>query len=261
MKKIVILFVCLVFSHMMVEAQENLRKENNAQANRMKNLTPEQIEEFRNKMNEMFRNDFANLKKYSAENETVAIPDKDENRVVFMGNSITEWWGPYWNTHFPNKPYINRGIAGQTTAQMLIRFKPDVVNLKPRVVVILAGINDITGMTGPTTNKMIEDNLSSMVEIAQTNGIKVILSSVLPCYSIVGRPDLHPAERVVDLNKWIEKYAKQKDCIYLNYFTPLADENNGLRAKYTKDGVHPNEEGYNVMAPLVKEAIKVAFKE
>lgn len=251
MKKIVILFVCLVFSHIMVDAQ----------ANRMKNLTPEQIEEFRNKMNEMFRNDFANLKKYSSENEMVGLPGKAEKRVVFMGNSITEWWGPYWNKYFSNKPYINRGIAGQTTAQMLIRFKPDVVNLKPRVVVILAGINDITGMTGPTTNKMIEDNLSSMVEIAQENNIKVVLSSVLPCYSIVGRPDLQPADRVVDLNKWIKAYAEEKGCIFLNYFTPMADENNGLKSEYTKDGVHPNEKGYDVMAPLVKKAINDALKE
>nr|WP_319999511.1 SGNH/GDSL hydrolase family protein [uncultured Draconibacterium sp.] len=261
MKKVIILLICLISSHFMGYAQEALGKEKNAQVNRMRNLTPEQIEEFKNKMNEMFRNDFANLKKYSAENETLGAPAEGENRVVFMGNSITEWWGPYWNTHFSGKPYINRGIAGQTTAQMLIRFKPDVVNLKPKVVVILAGINDITGMTGPTTNKMIEDNLSSMVEIAHANNIKVVLSSVLPCSSIVGRPDLQPADRVVDLNKWINVYAKKKGCVFINYFTPMADENNGLKNEYTKDGVHPNEKGYDVMGPLVNEAIRKVLKE
>jgi lysophospholipase L1-like esterase len=261
MKKVIILLVCLVFSHFMFYAQEVSSNEQNAQVNRMSNLAPEQIEEFKNKMNEMFRNDFANLKKYSAENDTLGVPAEAENRVVFMGNSITEWWGPYWDTYFSGKPYINRGIAGQTTAQMLIRLKPDVVNLKPKVLVILAGINDITGMTGPTTNEMIEDNLSSMVEIAQANNIKVVLSSVLPCYIIVGRPDLHPADRVVDLNKWIKEYAKEKDCVFIDYFTPMADENNGLKNGYTKDGVHPNEKGYDVMAPLVEEAIKVALRE
>ena len=260
MKKVIIIFIFLFFTHCLIYAQ-NSGNGNDSQANRMNNLTPDQVNEFRNRMNEMFRNDFANLKKYSAENDSLGLPAKEENRIVFMGNSITEWWGPYWDTYFSNKSYINRGIAGQTTAQMLIRFKPDVVNLKPKVVVILAGINDITGMTGSTTNAMIEDNLSSMVEIAQANGIKVILSSVLPCYSIVGRPDLQPADRVVDLNKWIKKYAEEKNCLYINYFTPLADENNGLKEEFTKDGVHPNKEGYDIMAALVINAINIALKE
>ena len=256
MKKSFILFLLFIFTNCFIQAQENTQKNTNSQTNQISNLTPEQIEEFRNRMNEMFRTDFANLKKYSAENDSIGFPVKDINRVVFMGNSITEWWGPYWNLYFDEKPYINRGIAGQTTAQMLIRFKPDVVNLKPKAVVILAGINDITGMTGPTTNAMIEDNISSMVEIAQANDIKVILSSVLPCYSIVGRPDLHPADRVVELNEWIKKYSEDKDCIYLNYFTPLANENNGLKKEFTKDGVHPNKEGYDIMASLVEFAIQ-----
>lgn len=259
MKKALILFLVLLFSHCLIQAQENERNENNAQANRMNNLTPEQIEEFRNRTNEMFRTDFANLKQYNSANEAIGLPDKNEDRIVFMGNSITEWWEPYWDEYFEEKPYINRGIAGQTTAQMLIRFKPDVVNLKPKVVVILAGINDITGMTGPTTNSMIEDNISSMVEIAHANGIKVVLSSVLPCYSITGRPDLHPAERVVDLNIWMKNYAKEKKCTYLNYFDLLADNNNGLKKDFTEDGVHPNKKGYDLMAPIVENAIQKAL--
>ncbi len=257
MKKAIILFILLLFSHCLIQAQENAR--NNSAANQMNNMSPEQIQEFRNRMNEMFRTDFANLNKYRTENESIGLASEKEERIVFMGNSITEWWGPYWDEYFEGKPYINRGIAGQTTAQMLIRFKPDVVNLKPKVVVILAGINDITGMTGPTTNVMIEDNLSSMVEIAQANGIKVVLSSVLPCYSITGRPDLHPADRVVDLNIWLKKYAKEKNCTYLNYFDLLADDNNGLKKEYTEDGVHPNKKGYDVMAPLVENAIQKAL--
>jgi lysophospholipase L1-like esterase len=256
MKKIVVLFIFIFFAHNIIQGQDNSQQNNNAQATRANNLTPEQIEEFRNRMNEMFRTDFANLKRYAVENENVGLPANNEDRVVFMGNSITEWWEPYWNTYFADKPYINRGIAGQTTAQMLIRFKPDVISLKPKVVVILAGINDITGMTGPTTNKMIEDNISSMVEIAQANNIKVILSSVLPCSNIAGRPDLKPAARVVELNKWLNEYANGNNCIYIDYFSSLTDGKNGLKDEYTEDGVHPTKKGYDIMAPLAEKAIQ-----
>lgn len=253
----IIIFTLLVFFPLCyIQAQENSLKGENPPARHTNNLTPEQIREFRDRMCDMLRNDFANLEKYKTENENTALPANDENRVVFFGNSITEWWEPYWNTQFPNNAFLNRGIAGQTTAQMLIRFKPDVINLNPKVVVILAGINDITGMMGQTTNEMIADNISSMIDIAKANGVKVILSSVLPCYSIVGRPDLHPAERVVKLNDWLRQYARHNDCMYLDYFTPLADKNNGLKKEYTDDGVHPNKIGYEIMAPLVKEAIQ-----
>lgn len=257
MRKIIILFILFCVTQNYVQAQENSENKGNAQINRMNNMTPEQMNSFMSRMNES-RNDFASLKRYRSANDSLGLPTENEDRVVFYGNSITDWWVD-WNVYFADKPYINRGIAGQTTPQLLIRFKPDVVHLKPKVVVILAGINDITGMTGPTTNSMIEDNISSMVEIAQANGIKVILASVLPCYSIVGRPDLHPADRVVSLNQWIQQYAKEQGCIYLDYFTPLADKNNGLKEEYTKDGVHPNKKGYDIMTPLVKEAINRAL--
>ena len=257
--KNIVLALVLLLSHNLTWAQINKQEENKAQTNQLPNFTPEQIEEFRNKMNEMLRTDFANLKRYRAKNDSIGLPAKNEDRIVFMGNSITDWWEPYWGIHFAGKPYVNRGIAGQTTAQMLIRFKPDVINLKPKVVVILAGINDINGMTGPTTNDMIKDNISSMVEIAQSNGIKVVLSTLLPCYSIKGRSDLKPADRVVELNAWIKKYAKEKNCVYLDYFTPLADENNGLKKEFTPDGVHPNKAGYDIMAPIVKNSIQKAL--
>jgi lysophospholipase L1-like esterase len=176
-----------------------------------------------------------------------------------MGNSITEGWTRTDPGFFSGKPYINRGISGQTTPQMLIRFKPDVVNLKPSVVVILAGINDIAGNTGSSTLEMIEDNLSSMVEIAQANGVRVVLSSVLPAYDFPWRPGLEPAEKVIKLNVWIKNFAETHKCVYLDYFTPMSDEKHGMKADYSQDGVHPTMTGYKIMEPLVEEAIKKAL--
>jgi lysophospholipase L1-like esterase len=176
-----------------------------------------------------------------------------------LGNSITEGWSRLDSGFFTGRPFINRGISGQTTPQMLIRFKPDVVNLKAEVVVILAGINDIAGNTGLSTLEMIEDNLSSMVEIAQANKIRVVLSSVLPAYDFPWRPGKEPAEKVVKLNSWIKDYAGTHNCIYLDYFTPMSDERHGLKKEYTEDGVHPNLAGYKVMEPLAEEAIKKAL--
>lgn len=259
MRIIVLLFLILAVSPF-IQAQNNPQGSNAAGANRPQ-FTPEQMEQFNRRMGESLRTDFAALKRYQEDNIKIGLPSPAENRVVFMGNSITEYWNPYWAEFFQGKPYINRGIAGQTTPQMLVRFRKDVIDLKPKVVVILAGINDITGMTGPTTNPMIEDNLSSMVEIAQANGIRVVLSTVLPCYNIVGRTDLHPAERVLALNAWIKKFATEKGCVYLDYFSKLADENNGLKTDFTKDGVHPNKAGYDIMAPLVETAIQKALSK
>jgi len=258
--QIIIVLVLLMGICPLLQAQNNSQGSNQSGTTRPQ-FTPEQMEQFNRRIGESLRTDFAALKRYKDENTKIGLPAPGENRVVFMGNSITEYWNPYWTEFFPGKPYINRGIAGQTTPQMLVRFQQDVIKLKPKVVVILAGINDITGMTGPTTNEMIEDNLSSMVEIAQANGIQVILSTVLPCYSIVGRPDLHPAERVLALNVWIKKFATEKGCIYLEYFSKLADENKGLKSEFTKDGVHPNKAGYDIMAPLVESAILKALNK
>lgn len=259
-KRIIVLLLLVLAIYPFVQAQNTPQGSNQPAVNRPQ-FTPEQMEQFNRRIGEALRTDFATLKRYQEDNSKIGLPTPGEKRVVFMGNSITEYWNPYWAEYFPNKPYINRGIAGQTTPQMLVRFRSDVINLKPKVVVILAGINDITGMTGPTTNEMIQDNLSSMVDIARANGIRVVLSTVLPCFSIVGRPDLHPAERVIALNAWIKKFAAEKDCVYLDYFTKLTDENNGLKSEFTQDGVHPNKAGYDIMAPLVESAIKKALSK
>jgi lysophospholipase L1-like esterase len=208
---------------------------------------------------ERFHNDWTNLARFREENLKAGLPAPGEKRIVFMGNSITEGWIQAMPEFFTGKSYINRGISGQTTPQMLVRFRPDVVNLKPAVVVILAGINDIAGNTGPSTLEMIENNLSSMVELAKANGIRVVLSSVLPAYDFPWHPGLQPAEKVVQLNKWIKKYAETNQCIYLDYFTPMADEKNALKEAYTFDGVHPNLTGYKIMAPLAEYAIKKAL--
>ena len=200
-------------------------------------------------------NDWADLNRYKEENLKLGLPSPDENRVVFMGNSITQGWIEADPDFFMGKSYINRGISGQTTPQMLVRFRPDVVNLKPKVVVILAGTNDIAGNTGPSTLEMIEDNIASMVEIAKANNIKIILCSVLPAYDYPWKPGLEPAQKIVDLNKWIKNYAEKNEIIYVDYFTPMADQRNGLKKEYSEDGVHPNLAGYKVMEPLVEKAI------
>ena len=209
---------------------------------------------------QQLRTDWANLAKYRDANSTLTPPAKNENRVVFMGNSITEGWQRYFPTMFAGKPYINRGIGGQTTPQMLVRFHPDVVALKPRVVVILAGTNDIAGNTGPSTLEMIEDNLASMAEIASANGIKVVLSSVLPVYDYPWKPGLEPAPKIIALNKWMKDYAKKHRAIYLDYHSAMADERGGMRSELASDGVHPTEAGYRVMAPLVEKAIEKALR-
>ncbi len=201
-------------------------------------------------------NDWANLNRYKVENLEIGLPDAGENRIVFMGNSITEGWKELDPDFFSNNGYINRGISGQTTPQMLVRFRPDVVNLKPKVVVILAGTNDIAGNTGPSTLEMIEDNIESMVEIAKANYIKVIVCSVLPVFDYPWKPGLNPAQKIIDLNKWIKEYAFKNNIIYVDYFTSVADERNGLKKEYSEDGVHPNLECYKLMEPLVVKAIK-----
>jgi lysophospholipase L1-like esterase len=217
--------------------------------------TPEQQEAWKKAEDERFHNDWANLARFRDDNIKIGLPAAGEKRVVFMGNSITEGWSRVDPGFFSGKSYVNRGISGQTTPQMLIRFRPDVINLKPAVVVILAGINDIAGNTGPSTLEMIEDNLASMCELAKSNGIPVVLSSVLPAFDFPWRPGMQPAEKVVQLNAWIKNYSEKNGCVYLDYFTPMADEHHGLKAELTFDGVHPNLAGYKVMEPLVEWAI------
>jgi lysophospholipase L1-like esterase len=209
-----------------------------------------------------FAQDWADLNRFRDANKALGLPATGENRVVFMGNSITEGWLNTCPDYFSNKPYINRGISGQTTPQMLLRFRADVINLKPQLVVILAGTNDIAGNTGPSTLEMIEDNIISMSELAKTNGIKVILCSVLPAFDYPWKPGLKPAERIAALNRMIKNYAKKNGIYYLDYYSAMVDERQGLKAAYSEDGVHPNEAGYRVMIPLCEEAIgKVLYSK
>jgi lysophospholipase L1-like esterase len=205
-------------------------------------------------------NDWPNLERYGKADAELPPPAAGENRVVFMGNSITEGWQPNFREMFPGRPYINRGISGQTTPQMLVRFRQDVVALKPKVVVILAGTNDIAGNTGPSTLEMIENNLASMAEIAKANGIRVVMASVLPVFDYKWKPGLEPAPKIVALNAWIKDYAQKNGVVYLDYHSAMRDEKNGMRAELSADGVHPNEAGYRVMAPLTEAAIQAALR-
>ncbi len=205
--------------------------------------------------------DWPNLAKYKDDNAKIGLPSANENRVVFMGNSITEGWLKTDSAFFAGKPYVDRGISGQTSPQMLIRFMPDVVALKPKVVLILAGTNDIAGNTGPSTLEMIEDNIAAMASIANAHHITVILSSVLPVYDYPWKPGLQPAEKIVTLNRWIKNYAQEHDCIYLDYFSSLADDRKGMKSEYAIDGVHPNLAGYKIMESLAEKAIAQALQK
>jgi lysophospholipase L1-like esterase len=204
--------------------------------------------------------DWPALNRYRAENEKTPAPAAGENRVVFMGDSITDGWG-HGAKFFPGKPYLNRGIGGQTTPQMLIRFRPDVIALKPKVVVILAGTNDIAGNTGPSTLEMIEDNLTSMAELARANGIKVVLSSVMPvCDYHRPQTERRPPEKIIALNTWMKAYAGKNGFVYLDYYTPMLDDKGMLKSEITGDGLHPNAAGYEIMVPLVEKAIAQALQ-
>lgn len=199
--------------------------------------------------------DWANLNKYQNQNATLKLSKPSPKRVVFMGDSITEFWSVINPAFFDGKPYVNRGISGQTTPQMLIRFRADVIDLKPDVVLLLAGINDIAGNTGPSTLEMIANNIFSMAEIAKANHIKIILCSVLPASDFPWRQGLQPAEKVIALNKMVEEYAKTNEILYLDYYSAMVNENKGLKSIYSEDGVHPNKKGYEVMNPLAEAAI------
>lgn len=203
--------------------------------------------------------DWANLQRYAQSNAALAPPAPDEQRVVFMGNSIVEGWAPRFNSNFPGKPYIGRGISGQTTPQMLVRFRQDVIALRPSVVVILAGTNDIAGNTGPSTLEMIEDNIASMMEMAQANGIRVVLCSVLPVFDYPWKPGLEPAPKIFALNAWIKSYAASHHAQYADMHTAMADDRQGLPKTLALDGVHPNAAGYAMMAPIVEKAIGAAL--
>lgn len=210
--------------------------------------------------------DFGNYARYRDANSKLAPPAKDEKRVVFMGDSITDSWK--LNEYFPGQPYVNRGISGQTTPQMLLRFHPDVIELKPKVVVILAGTNDISSYPGPTTIHDIKGNLTSMVDVAHANGINVVLATVMPISDYnknaagvpIVRTVLRPPAQIVELNAWIKKFCADRKLVYLDYFSVMADEKGLLKADIAGDGLHPNAKGYDLIKPLAEKAIETALK-
>ena len=218
--------------------------------------------------NDVRLRDFSQLGRYREANRTVKPPAAGEQRVVFMGDSITDAWPQprFAETFFPGKPFIGRGISGQTTPQMLVRFRPDVIDLKPRVVVILAGTNDIAGNTGVMTDEDIERNLMSMAELAKANGIKVVLSSILPTSAYhtpergVPQTTTRPMSRIRAINDWMKKYAADNGHVYLDYFTPMLDQTGVMKTELTGDDLHPNAAGYAVMMPLAQAAIDRALK-
>ena len=212
--------------------------------------------------------DWALLGRYREANRSLRAPAAGEQRVVFMGDSITDAWPQprFADTFFPGKPYIGRGISGQTTPQMLIRFRPDVIDLQPKVVVILAGTNDIAANTGPMTDEDIQRNIMSMAELAKANNIKVVLSSILPTSGYhaaeraVPQTTLRPMSRIRAINDWMKKYAAGNGHVYLDYFTPMLDQSGVMKTELTADDLHPNAAGYAIMMPLAQAAIDKALR-
>ncbi len=202
--------------------------------------------------------DWANTKRYADENKTLKPPAPNEKRVVFMGNSITEGWIKHDSSFFSKNNFIDRGISGQTTPQMLLRFRQDVINIKASVVVILAGINDIAENTGPISLEDVMGNIASMAELAKANKVRVILCSVLPANKFPWRQQILPADKVIELNAMIKAYAKKNKITYVDYYSAMVDDEKGLDKKYTNDGVHPTMAGYAVMEPLVLKAINAS---
>ncbi len=216
-------------------------------------------DDYKHKRDEQLLTDFPWLARFREENAKLGLPAPGENRVVFMGDSITQGW--HLDQSFPGKPYINRGISGQTSPQMLLRFRQDVIHLQPRVVVILAGTNDIAGNTGPETPEQMEDNLASMADLATANHIKVVLCSVTPAVDFPWHRGQQPAPKIDALNDWIRKYAAEKGYVYVDYHSALKDAEDGLPSNLSKDGVHPLPAGYAIMAPLAEAGIEKALAQ
>ena len=214
------------------------------------------FQRFSYSQNDQSKDDWANLKKYAAANKNLPPPAAGEDRIVFMGNSITEFWATIDSSFFANRTYIDRGISGQTSPQMLLRFRQDVINLKPTVVVILAGINDIAENTGKIALEDVFGNIVSMAQLAKENKIKLILSSVLPAYDFPWHPGLQPAEKIVKLNSMIKSYCQENNIEYVDYYSNMVDEKKGLDKRFTDDGVHPTIAGYKMMESLIERAIK-----
>lgn len=203
--------------------------------------------------------DWPQLDRYRADNAALPPVAPGEQRVVFYGDSITDAW-PIAD-YFPGKPYVNRGISGQTTPQMVVRFQQDVVHLKPALVVILAGTNDIAGNTGPSTPEMTEDNFVSMAAIAHQSGIKLVIASILPAFAYPWRPGVQPAPEIREINAWLQDFCRRDGDTYLDYYSALTDEQGGMKPGLSKDGVHPTPAGYAIMAPLAEKTITDALKQ
>jgi lysophospholipase L1-like esterase len=218
------------------------------------------LDQYRASRIAVFTDDYGQLARYRDADAALPAPATGENRVVFYGDSITDIWK--LADYFPGKPYINRGIGGQTTPQMLVRFRQDVIDLHPKVVVFLAGTNDIAGNTGPMRDQDIEANLSSMVELARAHDIRVVLSSVLPVHNYTDRAKdffaQRPAARILALNSWLKDYCSKNGIVYLDYFSAVVDDQGLLRKELADDGLHPNGAGYKIMAPLAETAIAKA---
>lgn len=208
---------------------------------------------------ERLRTDWADLRRYRDENARLGPPAPGEQRVVFMGNSITELWQTLDSAFFAGRSYVNRGVSGQTTPQMLVRFRQDVIDLHPAVVVLSGGINDIAENTGPTTPETILGNIASMAELARANGITVVLCSVLPASDFRWHHGLEPAPKIAALNAMIRHYADANHLVFVDYYPAMVDGQGGLKAEFTADGVHPNLAGYHAMEPIARSGIQAAL--
>ncbi|WP_052201071.1 SGNH/GDSL hydrolase family protein [Terriglobus sp. TAA 43] len=252
-----LLATALVTQHAPAQASTSSTPGNSANTTPVpQQLTAEEREARIQARREQMLKDWPNLSRYRDADALVKQPVV----AVFMGDSITELWSAKPETFFPGKPYLNRGIGGQTTPQMLLRFFQDVVQLKPNVVVINGGTNDIAGNTGPSSIEMIEHNLEAMAEIAEAHGIRVVLTSVTPAFDYPWRKGLEPAHKVVALNAWIKAFCAERRYIYADYFTPMADEKQGMKEGLSVDGIHPTAEGYKIMAPIAESAITQALQ-
>jgi lysophospholipase L1-like esterase len=220
------------------------------------------LDQYRASRIAVFTDDYGQLARYREGNAKLPAPAPSEERVVFFGDSITDIWK--LENYFPNKPYINRGIGGQTTPQMLVRFRQDVIDLHPKVVVILAGTNDIAGNTGPMLNEDIEANYASFAELARVHGIRVVFSSVLPVYNYTPKSQDFFAQRsparILELNKWLQDYCARNKVVYLDYFSAMVDDKGMLKRDLADDGLHPNDAGFKIMAPLAEKAIAKSLK-
>jgi lysophospholipase L1-like esterase len=221
------------------------------------------LDQYRASRIAIYTDDFGQLARYRKDDAAIAPPAASESRVVFLGDSITDYWK--LPDYFPGKPYINRGIDGQTTPEMLVRFRQDVIALHPKVLVVLAGTNDIAGVTGPTLNEDIEANYASMADLARAHGIRVVFASILPVHNYTHDAEesfaLRPRDRILALNKWLKDYCAQNRFVYLDYFSALVDDRGMLKRTLADDGLHPTDAGYKIMASLAEKAIQKALAE